>query len=179
MEAGKTEVRETAVNFSLVIQESLRIVSQLARETHIRIETEIPHNLPALWADNRMLVQMCTNLTENAIDYSPPGSQITISARINGLGQFAFSVTDQGMGMSPSEITRALKPLEREDIDTPRETDGTGLGLPLIAQYVFLHEGELTIDSHPGEGTTVNVIFPATRIRPTAERKFTVIDGTA
>ena len=179
MEAGKTEVRETAVNFSLVIHESLKIVSQLARETHIRIETEIPHNLPALWADNRMLVQMCTNLTENAVDYSPPGSQITISAHITDLGQFAFSVIDQGMGMSPSEITRALKPLEREDIDVPRETDGTGLGLPLIAQYVFLHEGELTIDSHPGEGTTVNVIFPASRVRPSAERKFTVIDGSA
>ena len=126
-----------------------------------------------------MIVQMCINLVENAIDFSPPGSTVTVSAGVNELGQLAISVVDHGMGMSPTEVSRALKPLERPDLDNSRQTDGTGLGLSLIAQYVYLHGGELVIDSHPGEGTTVNIIFPASRIRAASDRRFTVINGKA
>ena len=121
---------------------------------------------------------MCTNLIENAVDYSPPGSTVTISARVNELGQFVISVEDRGMGMSPSEVNRSLNPLEREDLETPRETDGTGLGLPLIVQYLKLHDGLLDIDSRPGEGTTVNMIFPAARVRTGSGSQFTVIEGS-
>ena len=179
IEAGKTELRETIVNVSSAVNDALRIVSQLAREAHITIETEIPPVLPPLWADSRMLVQMCTNLVENAIDSSPPGSAITVSANVNELGQLVVMVEDRGMGMSPSEVDRALKPLEREDVDTTREVDGTGLGLPLISQYVKLHDGDLVLDSHPGKGTVAKIVFPASRIRSATDRHLSVIDGKA
>jgi signal transduction histidine kinase len=177
IEAGRTELRESNINISSVVHDSLRIVSQLAKEAHIELETDMSPALPSLWADTRMLVQMCTNLIENAIDFSPPGSTISVSAKVNELGQFLVCVVDRGMGMSPSEVTRALNPLEREDIDSTREKDGTGLGLPLIAQYIDLHGGEISIDSQPGKGTTVTISFPAERVRVATDRKFTVIDG--
>jgi signal transduction histidine kinase len=177
IEAGKTGLEETRNNVEAALQDSVRQVSQLARETQVTLATDVQSQLAPLYADSRMLDQMCTCLIENAIDSSSPGSTVTVIAKIADTGQLALSIVDTGLGMSETELSRALKPMERTDMDYAREKDGSGLGLSLITQYIYLHGGELKIDSHPGVGTTATILFPASRLLSTRDRQFTVING--
>jgi len=73
-------------------------------------------------------------------------------------------VTDSGIGIAADDIATALAPFGQVDSKLARKYEGTGLGLPLSNAMVKLHGGELTIDSVVGEGTTVTVRLPASRL---------------
>ena len=82
----------------------------------------------------------------------------------SGNGGFFFRVIDQGIGMSPEEVVKALQPFQQIDSSLARRYEGTGLGLTLTKSLVELHGGALKIDSAPGQGTTVTATFPAARV---------------
>ncbi len=74
-----------------------------------------------------------------------------------------LEVKDSGIGMNPRDIPKAMRKFGQIETGLNRRFEGTGLGLPLTKQLIELHGGTLTIDSHPGEGTTVSVRFPKDR----------------
>ena len=179
IEAGKTEIREGPVSIKGCIDDALRLIAQEAREARVAIEIDLPPAPPPIRADSRMLVQICTNLLSNAVQFTPPGGRVNVSTRIDEFGHFILSVADNGMGMSPSEIDTALSAFEYFDSDVRRDDAGAGLGLPLTLQLVKLHDGLLDIESEPGLGTTVHVTFPAERVRSIHGPTLTVIDNSA
>jgi signal transduction histidine kinase len=77
-----------------------------------------------------------------------------------------IEVTDHGIGMSPDEAVRALQPFNQASSVTARTYGGTGLGLPIAKGLVEAHRGTLTIDSSPGNGTSVRLILPRRPTRP-------------
>ncbi len=77
-----------------------------------------------------------------------------------------MTVTDTGPGMSDEELARALQPFGQVHNVKGRPQEGTGLGLPLCRRFMEGHDGELVIDSAPGEGTAVTLRFPAARSLP-------------
>jgi signal transduction histidine kinase len=75
-----------------------------------------------------------------------------------------LKVSDSGIGMSPEEIEKALKPFGQIDSSLSRKHEGTGLGLPLSRGTVELHGGAFSVSSSPGKGTTVSIRLPITRV---------------
>jgi signal transduction histidine kinase len=75
-----------------------------------------------------------------------------------------MQVTDTGIGIAPQDFSKALEPFGQVDSSLARKYEGTGLGLPLTRQMVELHGGRLALESVLGQGTTVTVILPASRL---------------
>jgi signal transduction histidine kinase len=124
----------------------------------------LPPGLPTLAADERKLKQILLNLLTNAVKFTPAGGTIAIAGGLADAGDFVLTVTDSGIGIAAADISTALASFGQVDSKLARKYEGTGLGLPLTNAMVKLHGGELTIASVVGEGTTVTVRLPASRV---------------
>ena len=108
------------------------------------------------------------NLVSNAIRYTPPGGQISVSFRRLASGQATFEVCDSGAGIAPEHLPRLAERFFRIDRSRSRETGGTGLGLAIVKHVAQRHGGSLTIESRVGHGSSFRITFPADRVRDTA-----------
>ena len=159
--AGKMELREEEVAITSLVYDSLALVRGRANQVNLE---EIPtHNLPLIWADNRLLKQILVNLLSNAIKFTPVGGTVSIGAALSPSG-ISISVSDTGIGMSANEISKAMSEYGQVDSKVARDHQGTGLGLPICLSLAMLHGGSLEIVSQPGSGTTVTLALPASRI---------------
>lgn len=124
--------------------------------------------LPRLRADRRALRQIILNLLSNALRFTPKGGRITLTTALHDNGDIELAVADTGSGMRPADIDRALgkiaapAPLQR--IRVAGEQTGFGFGLPLVRELTEAHGGRIAIDSTPGIGTRVTVVFPADHV---------------
>ncbi|HEX3499763.1 MAG TPA: ATP-binding protein [Stellaceae bacterium] len=163
-EAGKLELVEDEVEIYSIVGAATRLIQERAQRGQVAIRIRLPPGLPTLEADERKLKQILLNLLTNAVKFTPPGGTIEVAGGLTDGGDFLVTVTDSGIGIAAEDITTALAPFGQVDSKLARKYEGTGLGLPLSNAMVKLHGGELTIDSVVGEGTTVTVRLPASRI---------------
>lgn len=133
------------------------------RRRGITVETEIQSDLPYLRADPQMLYQIVQNLVGNAVKFSRDGSSIEIGGRLDGQNRIALSVRDHGIGIPPEMTVLVTQPFWQRPGAMTSTHDGVGLGLAIVSAHVEAHGAKLTIDSTPGNGTTVTVTFPASR----------------
>jgi signal transduction histidine kinase len=132
-----------------------------------RVRIVVSDRLPRV-SLNRYAIKLITlNLLENALKYSPEGSPVRIEAETSrdkrGAGDrelLKLRVIDFGAGIAADDMKRVFMPFVRLDAD---KIEGTGLGLTLVRNLVDMCEGEVSIRSDPGKGTTVYVTLPFTR----------------
>ncbi|HSZ74514.1 MAG TPA: ATP-binding protein, partial [Rhizomicrobium sp.] len=163
LEAGRLELRESAVSLPKVVEHCLTLVKNRAAAGGVKLITEIPDDVPALRADERSVKQILLNLLSNAVKFTPKGGSVTTGITFSPRGGFHVAVTDTGIGMSAEEIEVALSPFGQIDSQIAREHHGTGLGLPITRSLLALHGGELSVKSEPKLGTTMTAHFPAER----------------
>jgi len=163
IEAGETELEETALSIPDIVQTALRLAYTRTKDKRDRTSVEIPDAFPALMADQRLVTQILVNLLTNAIKFTPDDGDVGVSAALNADGGVVLSVVDSGIGISEDDIPRALEPFGQVRNRPELTHSGTGLGLPLSKKFVELHAGALRISSVPGQGTTVTVSFPPER----------------
>ncbi len=130
----------------------------------IKLELELPDQLPALRADERKLKQILVNLLSNAVKFTDAGGEVTLRAWCQTDSGHVFQIIDTGIGIAPEDIPKALSRFGQIDGVLNRQYEGTGLGLALTKALVELHGGVLDLQSEVGVGTTVTVRFPAERI---------------
>lgn len=150
---------------------ALGFVSGAAADEHIRLESEVPGDLPNLSTDSRVFLQILVNLLSNAVKFTPSGGRVTVAAAINKDGWYVISVTDTGVGIPAEQIGKALEPFgqaENRIVDRPK---GTGLGLPLVKSLTERHEGVLRLRSDVGKGTCAEILTPPSRVRPIPARE--------
>lgn len=167
IEAGRLELFEEDVNISELVDSVARMMASRIFAGKTSLQIRLQPELPLLRADHRLIRQVLINLTTNAIKFSPDGGQIVISAEILQDGQMQITVSDQGIGIEHTKIQQALEPFGQIN-DKPERRNlnhGTGLGLPLAKAMVELHDGTLRLESEFGRGTTVNLNFPAFRVK--------------
>jgi two-component system, cell cycle sensor histidine kinase PleC len=116
-----------------------------------------------LRGDPRLIRQAIINVLANAIKFTPEGGTISVAVARVDFG-LVVRITDTGIGIPADEIPRVLRPFYQVDSQLSRRYEGTGLGLALVNAYLELHQGKLVIESVVGKGTTVSLLFPATRI---------------
>jgi phosphate transport system regulatory protein PhoU len=109
--------------------------------------------------DRRALVRAMANLIDNAVRYSDPNSQVTISVVDLG-GSVELGVRDHGVGIPRAELERVFERFYRVDRARSRETGGTGLGLAIVRHVATNHGGRVSVDSKPGEGSEFVVTLP-------------------
>lgn len=109
--------------------------------------------------DRDQLIMALHNLVENAINYSPEGTKVSISTTVED-GIIDISVTDQGIGISESEQDRIFERFYRVDPARSRQTGGTGLGLSIVKHVASKHGGEVKVWSVENVGSTFSLRLP-------------------
>jgi signal transduction histidine kinase len=172
IEAGKLEIDEELIEPAAIVESCLRLMRDRAHKASLRLHTDLPHDLPRLRADERLVKQVLLNLLTNAIKFTPEGGRVIVAVRAAENGALAFAVHDTGIGIAAEDIPRVLEPYGQVATARNRNPDGTGLGLPLVKKMIELHAGTLALDSTPGVGTIATVTFPRERViaadRPSA-----------
>ncbi len=159
IERGILDLNEKNLDLPLLVGSCQRLVNDRAFEAGLKLSVEIAKGLPAFFADELRIKQILLNLLSNAIKFTPEGGAINLKVEIDSVGRFRFSVSDTGIGIAPEDVETALSDFGQVDGSLTRRYEGSGLGLPLSKKLAEAHGGELFIESEPGVGTTVVVLF--------------------
>jgi two-component system OmpR family sensor kinase len=128
------------------------------RLQHVPDEPSAAGDRP-IHCDPVLLRRALDNLLDNAAKYSDASTPVTLAVQPNS-SSIAFEIVDHGIGMSPAELDRAFTPFWRADTSRARRTGGVGLGLALARRIARAHGGDVTLASHPGQGTTARLEVP-------------------
>lgn len=127
----------------------------------VRVEIE---NDAGLVGSEQEIRSAISNLTFNAVRYTPPGSQITLRWMAMANGDACIEIEDNGQGIDPVHIPRLTERFYRVDKGRSTTTGGTGLGLAIVKHVLLRHDAQLQVESHPGEGALFRCVFPAVRL---------------
>jgi PAS domain S-box-containing protein len=163
IEAGKMELNFTAVNVAECADHAIKQLQETATRGRVLVRKSFPDKLPRVVADLRAMRQVFSNLLSNAIKFTDPGGQVIISAGVAPSGELTVKLKDTGIGMNAAQIVDAFEPFKRVET-AGRETQGTGLGLPLTKALVEANRAKFELSSEQGQGTLIEIIFPTTRV---------------
>lgn len=159
IEAGKLDLHIERIDLSTLMSDAERVIAPLALARGQTLLCLLDPQAGALEADRRALMQILLNLMSNAVKYSPPKTTIMLSC--TGIGNdIAFTVRDEGKGMTEEGIRRAREPFTRLSNAETAGQSGTGLGLYIVASLAEAQGGALAITSTPGAGTEARVSLP-------------------
>lgn len=162
IEAGKYELVEETLDLEQIIENSVTMLSPLIKTGGLNISTHFPPSLPLLRGDERSMTQIFNNLISNAVKFTRPDGKISITAKTTN-GSVQITISDTGVGMTPGEVESVFNPFEQASSAVSGPRNGTGLGLHLCKKLVTLLDGDITMESEVGVGTSVAVLFPAHR----------------
>jgi two-component system sensor histidine kinase SenX3 len=147
-----------AVSIEYVIREAIDECRINAESRKIEV-TYNDKSASQVLGDRDQLIMAVHNLLENAINYSPEGTKVSITCK-NHDGIVDVSVTDQGIGIPDSEIDRIFERFYRVDPARSRQTGGTGLGLSIVKHVAAKHGGDVSVWSAPNVGSTFSLLLP-------------------
>lgn len=158
--SGRRSIDPTPNDPDVLAQTAIESVGAETSRKKILVAATVPPDCPRLFADPAMIRRMLASLVANAVAFSPKGGRIDLRfARADDNG-VAVEVTDAGPGISADEARLAMDFPAPPDPMRRRQGRGPGLGLPLVRAMMELHKGSAEIQSRPGKGTTVRLIFP-------------------
>jgi len=157
IDAGAMTLNLTDVDIRTSMEAAAEGVQDRLARNNITLDIRSPPNIGSFVADERRLRQILFNLLSNAVGFSPAGETVTLVAQ-RRTDAVVFTVTDHGPGIAPEAKDRVFDWFETDSQGSQHR--GPGLGLSLVRSFVELHGGTITIDSTPGQGTTVTCVFP-------------------
>jgi signal transduction histidine kinase len=161
LEADRFELEEEAVDLSVCVRESIRVVEPRARASHQTVQVDIAPDAPLVLANARAVKQVLMNLLSNAVKFTPDRGALAV--RLTGGADGAcIEVEDSGVGIATDDLPRIFAPFIQVDRSMTRRHEGTGLGLSLARSLSERMGATLTIDSKLGVGTVARLKFPAT-----------------
>ncbi len=165
VEAKKIQIEAIHFNLFQLLNELQLVMEYAASEKSVPLIFNVSDNINNhLKGDSHRLKQILTNLISNAIKFSNQGEVIlTVSQNLNtdtGITKIIFSVSDQGIGMTASQIDGLFEFFTQVDSSITRKYEGTGLGLAISKQLAELMNGEISVSSEYGKGTTFTLVLP-------------------
>jgi two-component system phosphate regulon sensor histidine kinase PhoR len=145
-------------NVKGVLETAVENCGQLAGEKKITVTVDCPDNLEA-GMNPLLLEQAVTNLIDNAVKYSEPGTAVYVKAADAG-GEVRISVRDEGPGIEAEHLPRLFERFYRVDKARSRTLGGTGLGLAIVKHIIMAHNGRVQVDSTPGKGSVFTISLP-------------------
>jgi two-component system phosphate regulon sensor histidine kinase PhoR len=160
IEAGKHVQHQVPIDVGAVIKEVIALMEPRAKEEGLTLKYSF-ENLQPVQADPRGIQEIFNNLLTNAINYSPGGGEVVISAK--GLGGYMeIKVEDTGVGIPPEELPKIFDKFYRVKHPKTRQVMGTGLGLAIVKGIVEAHHGTIDVESTRDKGTTFRILLPVT-----------------
>ena len=158
------------VNLVETLRTSIARLSNKAQETGVVIEESFPRKTPLIPGDSDQMVQVFTNLLENALRYGGAGGRVRVRVSESDnepalrAAAVRIDIIDYGVGIDPHDIPRLTERFYRVDDHRSRDMGGTGLGLAIVKHIIGRHRGRLQIASKPGKGSCFSVILPLSDI---------------
>ncbi|HLA76814.1 MAG TPA: ATP-binding protein [Vicinamibacteria bacterium] len=158
----KLEAR--AVDLNALAERAHDLVGHQLKLKQVALDLKLAPRLPLIHGDDSQLRQALVALLMNALDASSAGGHIEVATRRDGEDGVVLSVTDDGTGIPPENLDRIFNPF----FTTKPVGQGTGLGLAMCHGIVASHGGDIRVESKPGSGTCMSLLFPATASPPGA-----------
>ena len=156
MESGRMSIRTADVDINEVLSDS---IARAGSSPSVEFKSDLDPRLPIVVGDRDRLVQVVSNLVNNAVKYSPDGGTVTLSSRAEE-GFALVSVTDTGVGIPPDEISHVFERFRRVRSGAAQSIPGTGLGLTIVKQIVEMHGGKIWVESAVGHGSAFHFTLP-------------------
>jgi PAS domain S-box-containing protein len=159
IEAGRVEVRATAVDVGQLVTHACTMVASLAEARSIDIVNRVPPGVHRANADPTRVLQVLNNLVSNAVKFTPDGGTVVMEAS-DTAEEVRIAVTDTGIGIAPEDGPRLFAPFSQLDSGYARHFQGTGIGLSICKHLVERMGGEIGFTSEAGKGSTFFFTLP-------------------
>ena len=161
IETGKTTLDLRPLDIPQIIAESLEhLEGRIQHEDkQLQINTQIAPALPLVNADHARIIQILTNLLDNAFNYTPENGEISVIVE-PGKNYVYISIADTGIGISEENQNKIFDRFFRSEDADVQKVAGTGLGLSIVRSLVEMHGGHLQLESKPGQGSTFTFNLP-------------------
>ena len=172
----EAELQLSPVLVSDLVRQVRSALSDIIQQQGVEIEVHLPDPEPVMLADFGICDKMLEVVVHNAVQFSPKNSKVVLRAEIHAEPQVSeeqrvqllvpsehwlhIAVIDQGPGIAPELHERIFNLFEQGDGSLAREHEGTGLGLALGQSLARRHNGVITVQSAPGEGSTFTLVIP-------------------
>jgi signal transduction histidine kinase len=157
VEAGRMELQPSTFELPELLENAASMVRERATRQGIGLIVATDDSVGGMEGDERKVKQILFNLLSNAVKFTPSGGKVTLAARATE-EQVVIAVHDTGIGVGADELDKIFE--EFYQVGASRTQEGTGLGLALTKRLVELHDGQLTVVSEPGVGSTFTVTMP-------------------
>jgi signal transduction histidine kinase len=158
IEAGKHVQHQVPTDIEQIISDTIALLDPRAQEQNIELSVSYK-NMGRLQADPKGIGEVFTNLITNAINYSPEGGKVVVTAQ--GLNEYMeIKVKDTGVGILADELPKIFDKFYRVKHPKTRQVLGTGLGLSIVKGIIQAHNGTIDVDSVPDKGTTFRILLP-------------------
>ena len=168
LEAGKMKLNLETFDIAMLVAETVSTVHPLVNKNGNRLEIHCPNDIGAMTADMTKLRQSLFNLLSNASKFTDHG-QITLSverlAKPTG-DHIRFRIADTGIGIGEKQLQRLFTAFNQGDSTTVRKFGGTGLGLAISRRFARLMQGDISVETELGKGSTFTLELPAVLTKP-------------
>jgi len=154
------QLNRTQVALERIIRATLANLEPVAAQLGITLALELPSGLPQVHADEDRLIQVLTNLLDNASKFTPRGGKITVQAGAE-TSDVWVTVADTGVGIAPDELPHVFQQFYSGDESRPLEKRGMGLGLTICREIIAAHGGQIWAESELGQGARFTFSLPA------------------
>jgi two-component system phosphate regulon sensor histidine kinase PhoR len=158
LEAGRLVQRQVPTDLVKIIEETVALMEPRAKEQRISLTYSCEKLRPVL-ADPKNIEEILSNLLSNAVNYSPDGGEVKVSARRSG-DFVEMKVSDTGVGIPAEEIPKVFEKFYRVKHPKTRQVTGTGLGLSIVKGIVEAYRGFIDVESVVDKGTTFRILLP-------------------
>jgi signal transduction histidine kinase len=158
LESGQARPRLESFHPGELAQDVVLKLRPRAEAAGVRLDSELPAELPPAHGELGLIERLLTNLIENALAFTPAGGSVKVSLAAEE-GGTRVSVADTGSGIAPEDLPHIFERFYRADRSRGRSTGGAGLGLAIARQIAELHGSRLVVESSPGRGSRFHFLL--------------------
>lgn len=159
MEAGAMSLDRQDCDLERLFREIASKVKGQMDQKNITFTTKFPEKWPHFRVDKDKFTVALVNLLSNAAKYTPTNGKVAMKVRVAD-GSMVVDVEDTGIGISADELPRVFDKFFRSQSEHVQRITGTGIGLSMAQEVIHLHDGELSVQSEIGKGTTFTATMP-------------------
>ena len=159
LEEVGTDISPEPMQLSELVQDVILKFKLLAEKSEIRLQGQIMPDTPLVYGDIALIERMLGNLLDNAIRHTGRNGMITVSVSVDA-DSARLAVADSGSGIPDRDLPHIFERFYRADKSRDPSSGGAGLGLAIVKRIVDLHDGQISVKSTIGLGTSFQVVFP-------------------
>ena len=168
MESGKASLEFQELSPQMLVMDALEPFRRTAQDQGVTLALDIRGSLAGVWVDRTRAGHIFGNLLTNALQHTPPGGKITVSAEEEE-DFVRFTVTDTGTGIASQHLPRVFEPFFR--VPGRKKETGAGLGLAIVKEIVEAHGGTIGVESQEGKGSSFSFTLRRVDRRPKEEAR--------